>query len=102
MLEPGKITLDVIPTGCAIQRATVRVTDRCGPACTKVTALSNRVAMASTSNVTSDEALELSVRAAEPFGAVSVGSLDATLCAIEIELAPMTDALRPPDTGAPF
>jgi hypothetical protein len=101
-LTSGVIAIDVRGTGCAGRRATIDVTDRCGTACTEVRVLDPEGVVASSRTVRSDVPERLELAPAQPFSTVVVGSLDALVCGVSLRRAPLTDAMRPEDTGSDF
>jgi len=101
-LSPGVVAIDVTGTGCAGKRATVDVTDRCGPACTEVRVLDPDGQLASSKTVRSSAPERLELAPAVPFSTVVVGSLDALVCGVTVRRAALTEAMRPEDTAADF
>lgn len=100
-LDAGTLSIDLLPTGCAASAAHFTVTDRCGAACTVVRLRAGDRAVAENHNTSMDEQ-NFTLTPREPFGAIDVGSLDAALCAVRVDLTAIPDNLRPTDTDSPF
>ncbi len=102
VLSAGTLSIDLLGTGCAGSAARVTLTDRCGPSCTVVRVLAAEESLAETRNDTSDVERTLSLAPAKAFGTVEVGSLHASVCAVDFDLTPIPTTLQPKDTGSPF
>jgi len=104
-LQPGAVQGRIYESGCAGTEARFVVQSRCGQGgrgCTDVIVGSPTDGALSQASALTDKEATLTLTERDGFSIVALGSLDARLCRIEVDLIPLTEALAPEDTGAPF
>lgn len=104
-LGPGAIQGRLYEYGCAATQARFTVQSQCGQGgrgCTEVLVGTPTGGALAQSSALTDQEATLTVSEPSGFSIVAMGSLQARLCRIEVDLAPLTEDLEPEDTGAPF
>lgn len=102
VLGAGALGVNLLESGCAGAAVRVRATTTCGIACTEVYVSDLTTVIGTNKNSLEDVEQVLSVDPLPAFATLAVGSLDATVCAIEVERTPIPDSLRTEDTDDPF
>lgn len=96
-VENAGVHLNLRGTGCAAGVVELDLTSNIGGA--SMQTRRGPEPTAQTSAARAGEPLTLDLAPAQPFDRLYIAALDATLCALRIEQAPLFDDPTPPDTG---
>jgi hypothetical protein len=101
-LHPGLLRVDLHDTRCGATTVRARLTDDCGSTCTRLDAFVVDEPAGEDRNTITGAETELTLTTSKVFTALTVSTLDAHVCGVEVELAPLPPELVPEDTAALF